>query len=230
MHMPNRHAPDRSRRGASQEKRWEAANLLGPPRLLAARSATRKLTLSTMRAARGEGGGRCAIGGAGRRTSSQPGWTCRPMDLSDEAVCDGCSLAFCAASLGAAIAGFPAHARSPAPASRVFCFPRDHHRQQEQQQQPAAAPAAPAAAPAMELAGSCRCGAVSFTCTSHTPVPFLRCYCTICRKARPGRGQEGGSAAAGERGAIVPCPAGRSALMTSPRRPLPLLLLAHCNL
>ncbi|KAL4442673.1 hypothetical protein ABPG77_006667 [Micractinium sp. CCAP 211/92] len=34
----------------------------------------------------------------------------------------------------------------------------------------------------MELQGSCRCGAVRFSCRSHTPVPYQRCYCTICRK------------------------------------------------
>lgn len=32
------------------------------------------------------------------------------------------------------------------------------------------------------LKGSCRCGCVIFTCDSHTPVPYQRCYCSICRK------------------------------------------------
>ena len=32
------------------------------------------------------------------------------------------------------------------------------------------------------LEGSCRCGAVRFTCESHTPQPYQRCYCSICRK------------------------------------------------
>ena len=34
----------------------------------------------------------------------------------------------------------------------------------------------------MHLAGSCHCGAVRFSVESHEPVPFLRCYCSICRK------------------------------------------------
>jgi hypothetical protein len=34
----------------------------------------------------------------------------------------------------------------------------------------------------MKLEGSCHCGAVSFRVESHEPVPFLRCYCSICRK------------------------------------------------
>lgn len=38
------------------------------------------------------------------------------------------------------------------------------------------------------LAGSCRCGAVRFTCDSHTPVPYQRCYCSICRKTAGGGG------------------------------------------
>jgi hypothetical protein len=38
------------------------------------------------------------------------------------------------------------------------------------------------------LEGSCRCGAVSFTLDSHTPVPYQLCYCTICRKTAGGGG------------------------------------------
>ncbi len=38
------------------------------------------------------------------------------------------------------------------------------------------------------LKGSCRCGAVKFTCESHTPVPYQRCYCSICRKTDGGGG------------------------------------------
>ena len=38
------------------------------------------------------------------------------------------------------------------------------------------------------LQGSCRCGAVAFTCESHTPVPYQRCYCSICRKTAGGGG------------------------------------------
>jgi len=34
----------------------------------------------------------------------------------------------------------------------------------------------------MLLEGSCHCGAVKFTVQSHEPVPFMRCYCSICRK------------------------------------------------
>ena len=40
----------------------------------------------------------------------------------------------------------------------------------------------------MRLEGSCRCGAVSFTVESHTPVPYQRCYCSICRKTAGGGG------------------------------------------
>ena len=34
----------------------------------------------------------------------------------------------------------------------------------------------------MHLDGSCHCGAVSFSVESAQPVPFMRCYCSICRK------------------------------------------------
>ncbi len=34
----------------------------------------------------------------------------------------------------------------------------------------------------MRLEGSCHCGAVRFTVESRTPYPFMRCYCSICRK------------------------------------------------
>ena len=34
----------------------------------------------------------------------------------------------------------------------------------------------------MELKGSCRCGAVSFSVQSNTPYPYQLCYCSICRK------------------------------------------------
>ncbi len=40
----------------------------------------------------------------------------------------------------------------------------------------------------MTLEGSCRCGAVRFSVESHAPVPFLRCYCSICRKTAGGGG------------------------------------------
>ena len=38
------------------------------------------------------------------------------------------------------------------------------------------------------LKGSCRCGAVRFTCDSHTPQPYQLCYCSICRKTAGGGG------------------------------------------
>lgn len=38
------------------------------------------------------------------------------------------------------------------------------------------------------LSGGCRCGAVGFTVESHAPVPYQRCYCTICRKTAGGGG------------------------------------------
>jgi hypothetical protein len=34
----------------------------------------------------------------------------------------------------------------------------------------------------MLLKGSCHCKAVRFSVQSHEPVPFMRCYCSICRK------------------------------------------------
>lgn len=40
----------------------------------------------------------------------------------------------------------------------------------------------------LKLEGSCHCGAVHFTALSHTPVPYQRCYCSICRKQQGGGG------------------------------------------
>ncbi|KAJ1983276.1 hypothetical protein H4R33_004810 [Dimargaris cristalligena] len=40
----------------------------------------------------------------------------------------------------------------------------------------------------MELTGSCHCGQVQFTVTSHTPVPYMKCHCSICRKLQGGDG------------------------------------------
>ena len=40
----------------------------------------------------------------------------------------------------------------------------------------------------MKLEGSCSCGAVSFTVASKTPYPYMRCYCSICRKTAGGGG------------------------------------------
>ena len=34
----------------------------------------------------------------------------------------------------------------------------------------------------MHLEGSCHCGAIRFSLESHTPVPFMHCHCSICRK------------------------------------------------
>ena len=35
----------------------------------------------------------------------------------------------------------------------------------------------------MMLEGSCLCGAVTFSVEAYAPVPYLRCYCSICRKS-----------------------------------------------
>ena len=40
----------------------------------------------------------------------------------------------------------------------------------------------------MHLEGSCYCGAIKFTVDSHTPYPYMRCYCSICRKTAGGGG------------------------------------------
>jgi hypothetical protein len=40
----------------------------------------------------------------------------------------------------------------------------------------------------MRLDGSCHCGAVRFSVEAHAPVPYMRCYCSICRKAGGGGG------------------------------------------
>ena len=40
----------------------------------------------------------------------------------------------------------------------------------------------------LRLTGSCHCGAVGFTVDSETPVPYQRCYCSICRKTAGGGG------------------------------------------
>lgn len=36
----------------------------------------------------------------------------------------------------------------------------------------------------LKLEGSCRCGEVRFSADSQAPVPFMRCYCSICRRQR----------------------------------------------
>jgi hypothetical protein len=38
------------------------------------------------------------------------------------------------------------------------------------------------------LQGSCRCGAVTFSVSSHAPYPYQLCYCSICRKTAGGGG------------------------------------------
>lgn len=40
----------------------------------------------------------------------------------------------------------------------------------------------------MLLKGSCHCRAVKFSVASHTPYPYMRCYCSICRKTDGGGG------------------------------------------
>jgi hypothetical protein len=37
-----------------------------------------------------------------------------------------------------------------------------------------------------KLAGSCQCGKVTFSVESETPVPFMFCFCSICRKTGGG--------------------------------------------
>jgi hypothetical protein len=40
----------------------------------------------------------------------------------------------------------------------------------------------------MKLEGSCHCRAVRFAVESDEPSPFMRCYCSICRKTAGGGG------------------------------------------
>lgn len=40
----------------------------------------------------------------------------------------------------------------------------------------------------MKLQGSCHCRAVRFEVESYTPYPYMRCYCSICRKTAGGGG------------------------------------------
>ncbi|WP_313085261.1 GFA family protein [Pseudomonas sp.] len=40
----------------------------------------------------------------------------------------------------------------------------------------------------MKLEGSCHCQAVQFSLESGEPYPFMRCYCSICRKTAGGGG------------------------------------------
>lgn len=40
----------------------------------------------------------------------------------------------------------------------------------------------------MHIQGSCHCGKVTFSADAPSPVPFMRCYCSICRKTAGGGG------------------------------------------
>src|SRR5260221_4879698 len=40
----------------------------------------------------------------------------------------------------------------------------------------------------MHLEGSCYCQAVKFSVDAYAPMPYLRCYCSICRKTAGGGG------------------------------------------
>src|ERR1043166_9390319 len=40
----------------------------------------------------------------------------------------------------------------------------------------------------MKLQGSCYCGRVTFAAGSHTPYPYMRCYCSISSKTAGGGG------------------------------------------
>ncbi len=40
----------------------------------------------------------------------------------------------------------------------------------------------------MKIAGSCHCSGVRFSVMSRAPYPFMRCYCSICRKTGGGGG------------------------------------------
>ena len=40
----------------------------------------------------------------------------------------------------------------------------------------------------MKLDGSCHCGAVRFSVVTHTPLPYMHCHCSICRKTAGGGG------------------------------------------
>ncbi len=40
----------------------------------------------------------------------------------------------------------------------------------------------------MYLEGSCHCGCAKFSVEADSPLPFMRCYCSICRKTAGGGG------------------------------------------
>jgi len=40
----------------------------------------------------------------------------------------------------------------------------------------------------MHIEGSCHCRRVRFSCDAYAPVPYQRCYCSICRKTAGGGG------------------------------------------
>ena len=80
----------------------------------------------------------------------------------------------------------------------------------------------------LDVDASCRCGSVRFVCQSHTPVPYQRFYCSICRKTAGGGGfainiganskslQVDGEKA-GNRGSCTAC--GAALWLFSPERP-----------
>ena len=40
----------------------------------------------------------------------------------------------------------------------------------------------------VHIEGSCHCRRVRFSCEAYAPVPYQRCYCSICRKTAGGGG------------------------------------------
>lgn len=40
----------------------------------------------------------------------------------------------------------------------------------------------------MQIEGSCHCGSVRYRAHTRTPYPYMRCYCSICRKTAGGGG------------------------------------------
>ncbi|KAJ2721287.1 hypothetical protein GGI07_004067 [Coemansia sp. Benny D115] len=49
-------------------------------------------------------------------------------------------------------------------------------------------PAYSSSLPMIQLDASCHCGRVAFSFASAAPVPFMRCFCSICRKTAGGGG------------------------------------------
>ncbi|HET9679440.1 MAG TPA: GFA family protein [Gammaproteobacteria bacterium] len=40
----------------------------------------------------------------------------------------------------------------------------------------------------MKIDGQCHCGKIQFSCDAYAPVPYMHCYCSICRKTAGGGG------------------------------------------